>query len=438
MASSETPPPSIRQGVRIVPADSSTTVEVVLLAVGEQVGHDKIVYASRMNRAVVVFLKEVPHVNQLIESGVFIGDTFVQVSPLSVPSTRITVSGVPPFIPNELLEQELRRFGKMASGFKTVSLGCRDPKLKHVQSLRRQVFMFLSSPAQTLDVSFRVKHGEGLYMVYASSGSLKCFECGDVGHKRFACPHRQQGADSSGGEAGSARAGPPAAAPVAGSALGDAAAVSFGGPAAGGSGAGADGPLAEGAVSVCGVTGTAACATVSPSEKLDGEKMSQSEEQQVSVAAESLDAGCGESRSADCGESQSGPAVDPADTVVTGSAGGDQTAISCEGRSVCSSQVSCEDDMEYDSESDTSEPVVRNTDVYSLEEMNGFLDATFKRSVKVTDYFSDTEKFIRSVNVLKNRVGFDLLDEKKRFRLKKHITTLRKAAKGKTAQKSKK
>ena len=43
--------------------------------------------------------------------------------------------------------------------------------------------MFLNCPAQTLDVSFRVKHGEGHYMVYASTGSRKCFECGDVGHR---------------------------------------------------------------------------------------------------------------------------------------------------------------------------------------------------------------------------------------------------------------
>ncbi|XP_028438465.1 uncharacterized protein LOC114558600 [Perca flavescens] len=138
------------EGVRIAPPESNVTVEEVLLAVGEQV------------------------------------------SPLSVPSTRITVSGVPPFIPDELLGNELQRFGKFASGFKTVTLGCKDPKLRHVQSLRRQVFMFLDSPTQTLEVSFRVKHGQGSYMVYASSGQLKCFECGDVGHKRFACPHRQQ------------------------------------------------------------------------------------------------------------------------------------------------------------------------------------------------------------------------------------------------------
>ena len=76
MASPETPPPSIRQGVRIVPPDSSVTVEEVLLAVGEQVGHDILSFASRMNKAVVVYLKEEPLVYQLVESGVFIRDLF--------------------------------------------------------------------------------------------------------------------------------------------------------------------------------------------------------------------------------------------------------------------------------------------------------------------------------------------------------------------------
>ena len=111
----------------------------------------------------------------------------------SVPFTRVTISGVPLFIPNEALEQELQRFGKMASGFKTVGLGCKSDKLKHVQSFRRQVHMFLTCPSQTLDMSFRVRHGEGNYMVYARSGSMKCFECGDVGHRWAACPHRPAG-----------------------------------------------------------------------------------------------------------------------------------------------------------------------------------------------------------------------------------------------------
>ncbi len=52
--------------------------------------------------------------------------------------------------------------------------------------------MFLDSPTQSLDVSFKDKARGGYYTVYASSGSMICFECEDVGHKRLTCPHRQQ------------------------------------------------------------------------------------------------------------------------------------------------------------------------------------------------------------------------------------------------------
>ena len=94
-----------------------------------------------------------------------------------------------------------------------------------------------------------------------------------------------------------------------------------------------------------------------------------------------------------------------------------------------SSQVSGEaDEMECDSESDTisgGETSSRTTDLYSLEEIKQFLDETLRKSVKVSDYLSDTDKFIRSEDVLKRLVGFDLI------RLKKRLTTLGKATKGK-------
>ena len=213
MASFGAPPVSLRHGVRLV-AQAASTVEQVLLAVGDQVAHVNISYASRMNKAVVVFLKDQLYVTELIESGLMLNEEFIQVSPLATPSTRITVSGVPPFIPNEALERELKRFGKFASNLRSVALGCKDEKLKHVQSLRRQVFMFLNCPTQTLDVSFRVRHEEGFYMVYASSGNVKCFECGESGHKRVACPQRRHAAPPGAGEPGAAgpgTAGPGAA-----------------------------------------------------------------------------------------------------------------------------------------------------------------------------------------------------------------------------------
>ena len=45
---------------------------------------------------------------------------------------------------------QLREDGK---GFRMVGLGCKNEKLKRVLSFRRQCFMFLNCPSQTLDVS---------------------------------------------------------------------------------------------------------------------------------------------------------------------------------------------------------------------------------------------------------------------------------------------
>ncbi len=53
-------------------------------------------------------------------------------------------------------------------------------------------YIFLNSPERTLEISFRVTHGESSFMIYASTDSMRCFECRDLGHKRFTCPHKNE------------------------------------------------------------------------------------------------------------------------------------------------------------------------------------------------------------------------------------------------------
>ena len=180
---------SIQHGFRCVP-ENGVKVEEVLLAVGEQVGAEFIHSASRMNKAVVVFMKRANLVGRLIASGIFVRDVLVSISPLSTPSTRVVVANLPPFITDDQIRKELSRFGKFASGFRVLSAGFQADAVKHVVSFRRQVFMFLNNNEQQLNVHFKVRHGEGLYAGFASTDSLRCFECGDLGHKSFACPHK--------------------------------------------------------------------------------------------------------------------------------------------------------------------------------------------------------------------------------------------------------
>ncbi|GAA6068624.1 scavenger receptor cysteine-rich type 1 protein M130-like [Tachysurus ichikawai] len=54
-----------------------------------------------------------------------------------------------------------------------------------------ETFTCFNSHTKTLHVSLSGRHGNTLYMVYASTESLCCFECGDMGHKCFTCPHKE-------------------------------------------------------------------------------------------------------------------------------------------------------------------------------------------------------------------------------------------------------
>lgn len=91
----------------------------------------------------------------LVESGLIIRDTFVPVLPLSSPSKKIILSNVPPFVKKNTLEEILRRFCKLVSPIKLISLGCKNPELKHVVSFRRQVFMILNAQSEPLNLSVK-------------------------------------------------------------------------------------------------------------------------------------------------------------------------------------------------------------------------------------------------------------------------------------------
>ncbi|TWW81836.1 hypothetical protein D4764_01G0016510 [Takifugu flavidus] len=113
---------SRRHGVK-VGAGSVLSVEEVALAVGQEIGHGSVKSAARMNRAVVLFVEQVEQANRLVETGITVGGQFVQVTPLTQPAARITLSNVPPFISDEFLERELSRHGKLVSPIRKLMSG---------------------------------------------------------------------------------------------------------------------------------------------------------------------------------------------------------------------------------------------------------------------------------------------------------------------------
>lgn len=181
-----------RHGVKV---ESKINVEQVCLAVGEIVGHDYIVSASRMNSAIVIFFKSIEKANEVVQSGVVLNGSLVSVLPLSSPSKKVILSNVPPFINDDILVQELSRYGKLVSSIKKIPLGCKSPLVKHLVSFRRQVFMVLKNGIDEIDLVFKFKIDGFDYTVFATSDTtIKCFNCSKIGHLVRDCPNKKENA----------------------------------------------------------------------------------------------------------------------------------------------------------------------------------------------------------------------------------------------------
>ncbi len=68
---------------------------------------------------------------------------------------------------------------------------------------------------------------------------------------------------------------------------------------------------------------------------------------------------------------------------------------------------------------------VMKEDLYSVAQINVFLDETKGKKVDVSDFFPDLDKFIASVMWARRHSNHEELSQQKRFRLKKHITSIR-------------
>ncbi|XP_026109591.1 zinc finger CCHC-type and RNA-binding motif-containing protein 1-like [Carassius auratus] len=350
-----------------------------------------------MNKAVVVFLKSDSHVNQLTVSGIWVREAFVTITPLSAPATKIIISNVPPFITNETITKELQRFGKITSPVRMIPLGCKNNALKHVLSFRRQVFMFLNSPDRTLEVSFRVNHGENSYMVYASTENLKCYECGVLGHKRFACPHKDDQRASTSREDVNDTDQRKSESEEQGTEEQD------------------EGPTEEGKIqevsemNVCAVSvEQAGCSSVPDKH---GDVTDGIEKREAQSGVENV---C-EVKDVAQADNLEENMVEEVDSL---------------------SQYT---DDGVDEEQWTEGSRGTDQDLYTVEEINAFLDKTKgKAGVEVSHYFPDIEKFTASVMWARKVNSIDELSQQKRYRLKKHLTGLRQGKKtGKARGKTK-
>ncbi len=60
-----------------------------------------------MNSAIVIFFNTIEKANEVVQRGIIIDGVLTPVLPLSLPSKRVTISNVPPFISDVVLTQAI-------------------------------------------------------------------------------------------------------------------------------------------------------------------------------------------------------------------------------------------------------------------------------------------------------------------------------------------
>ncbi|KAI4882255.1 hypothetical protein NFI96_022783 [Prochilodus magdalenae] len=291
-------------------------------------------------------------------------------------------------------------------GVKLLSAALKNPHCK-LEKLE-QVFMFLTSRDQHLAMSFRCKHGDGSYVVFASTERLRCFECGDIGHTQFGCAHKaaEQQADQQAGSGGGSVAKAAAASGPDHRAVPACAAVSDG----------VTGPRAdivignlnkdEGVASdsvINGQNNSSYTNAVKPSARIPWKAVCKTDRPVSEDAGPALEhpegaEGGVHERMGDLEEAESDSEVE---SVLSDCSGLSEIPASLSGQpalSECTSQPGTSAGM-----------LVLAADVYPLSE-NSFLRATKgKRNVSLNSFFPDSQKFIRSVQHATKNETLELL-----------------------------
>lgn len=409
---------SARHACKCMPSDELISIESVLVAIGREIGVQNIMSASRMNKAIVVFLKEIEMVSQLVECGLTVQDVFVPVLPLSNLSKKVMLSNVPPFISDKALESILARYGKLVGQIKMIPLGLKNPELKHVMSFRRQALMILSAEFETLEVSVKLTVFGRDYTIFITTETMKCFVCGKYGHIKTGCPvvkeaqSARNGSESNSVQDSNVLENNDLVKPTTESAAVDLNAEID-----------ASTEMREQLPQGGNIEITETDATI-PDARQSGtndpvetvEELEQSGEQDGPKVSDVLDEVQASSRNMSQND------VDlliekPTSQVVDSDLDSD-----------CSDLIT--DELDELSSQESTVGRLKRPRCYSLEQLDDFLNATKnQRKPKIEMYFPDLKLFIDSSVIAMKKATLEELDQPKRYRLKKFVSAVRKRVK---------
>ena len=126
-------------------ASDKISIQIYIDAFVNNIPPEEVVSASRIsNDRVAIYLRSRGAVIDATNHGLRLGDSFLELTPLIKPTTRLTLSNVYPEIPNSVLVHHISSFCKVVSQIRPIPLGFKSRELSHIMSFRRQVQVLIN------------------------------------------------------------------------------------------------------------------------------------------------------------------------------------------------------------------------------------------------------------------------------------------------------
>ena len=149
-------------GVSFNDADK-VSVQTYIDAFTARIPPKEVISASRIsNGRIAIYLSSREAVIDAVQQGLEYGDSFLELTPLVRPTTRLTLSNVYPEIPNSILVSNISSFCKVVSQIRPIPLGFKNKELTHIMSFRRQVQVLFNpnvTPPDHINFSYLSQEG---------------------------------------------------------------------------------------------------------------------------------------------------------------------------------------------------------------------------------------------------------------------------------------
>ncbi|KAI5729114.1 hypothetical protein M8J77_025623 [Diaphorina citri] len=164
-----------------LPFDSSISMEQYLMAVGDIVGDEKMVFAGKSNDNIKIYLINEAEVLKFYENNpqVVINNKPLAVRKLINNGHKIYLCNTKPGIPDSLLITEISKYTKILSPIKFVSLGVRNARFSHLIGFKRSVMV---EEVDDLPGFINVFFEDYIHKIFITIDRVKCFRCQGEGH----------------------------------------------------------------------------------------------------------------------------------------------------------------------------------------------------------------------------------------------------------------